>query len=253
MVNNQDAVGTLTHDDEGLTPEEQVWFPNMLRYLHNCGIGDGKKGQLQRARILTIEDFLPAADSAAILEYALGHEADFQTSTIVRKEITQGEVSTASRQSRIIGRMDQQYADLVVRQVHEVLPRILQELRIAPFPIKRTETQLTASNDGEFFKIHSDTGFGETHTRSITYVYYLYREPKPFTGGELRVYDTILVDNCKTATLSFQTVVPRQNQIVFFSSCLQHEVLPVYCPSRQFADSRFTVNGWLHRYPEEDN
>jgi Rps23 Pro-64 3,4-dihydroxylase Tpa1-like proline 4-hydroxylase len=38
-----------------------------------------------------------------------------------------------------------------------------------------------------------------------------------------------------------------QNQIVFFPSETLHEVLPVECPSGEFADSRFTVNGWLHR------
>jgi Rps23 Pro-64 3,4-dihydroxylase Tpa1-like proline 4-hydroxylase len=26
-----------------------------------------------------------------------------------------------------------------------------------------------------------------------------------------------------------------------------HEITAVHCRSRAFADSRFTVNGWLHR------
>lgn len=33
--------------------------------------------------------------------------------------------------------------------------------------------------------------------------------------------------------------------IIFFLSRYMHEVLPVKCPSRNFADSRFTINGWI--------
>jgi len=38
-----------------------------------------------------------------------------------------------------------------------------------------------------------------------------------------------------------------QNSIVFFPSNYLHEVLPTRCPSGEFADSRLTYNGWLHR------
>ncbi|MGB8690572.1 MAG: proline hydroxylase, partial [Microcoleus sp.] len=34
---------------------------------------------------------------------------------------------------------------------------------------------------------------------------------------------------------------------VFFLSRYMHEVLPVSCPSKAFADSRFTINGWVRR------
>jgi Rps23 Pro-64 3,4-dihydroxylase Tpa1-like proline 4-hydroxylase len=46
---------------------------------------------------------------------------------------------------------------------------------------------------------------------------------------------------------SYQTIVPRQNQIVFFPCELLHEITPVECASQLFADSRFTLNGWLRR------
>ena len=39
----------------------------------------------------------------------------------------------------------------------------------------------------------------------------------------------------------YQTIVPQQNQIVFFPCELLHEITPVNCESRQFADSRFTL------------
>jgi SM-20-related protein len=35
--------------------------------------------------------------------------------------------------------------------------------------------------------------------------------------------------------------------LVVFPSRYLHEVLPVSCPSQTFADSRFTINGWVRR------
>jgi Rps23 Pro-64 3,4-dihydroxylase Tpa1-like proline 4-hydroxylase len=74
----------------------------------------------------------------------------------------------------------------------------------------------------------------------------MYREPQAFRGGALRLYDTQIDDhgNCKPG--DFQTFYPAQNQIIFFPSRCLHEVMPVECPSQDFAASRFTVNGWLH-------
>jgi Rps23 Pro-64 3,4-dihydroxylase Tpa1-like proline 4-hydroxylase len=40
-------------------------------------------------------------------------------------------------------------------------------------------------------------------------------------------------------------VQPARNSVVLFPGSLTHEILPVRCPSRNFAHSRFTVNGWL--------
>jgi SM-20-related protein len=34
---------------------------------------------------------------------------------------------------------------------------------------------------------------------------------------------------------------------VLFPSQYLHEVLPVRCPSHQFVDSRFTLNGWVRQ------
>ena len=46
---------------------------------------------------------------------------------------------------------------------------------------------------------------------------------------------------------SYQTIVPQQNQIVFFPCELMHEITTVKCSSQGFADSRFTLNGWLRQ------
>ncbi|GDY69657.1 hypothetical protein SAV14893_090500 [Streptomyces avermitilis] len=38
---------------------------------------------------------------------------------------------------------------------------------------------------------------------------------------------------------------PEHDSIVFFLPTAWHEVRPVSCPSKQHADSRFAINGWL--------
>jgi Rps23 Pro-64 3,4-dihydroxylase Tpa1-like proline 4-hydroxylase len=63
----------------------------------------------------------------------------------------------------------------------------------------------------------------------------------------LLIYDSKIENNFYVNADSYQAVEPRNNSIVFFLSRYLHEVLPVSCPSKAFADSRFTINGWVRR------
>ena len=114
-------------------------------------------------------------------------------------------------------------------------------------PIARIESQITASNHGDYFRWHCDDSQPEIASREITFVYFFHREPKAFRGGELRIYDSRWENGEYVSTGNYQIIVPGQNQVVFFPSSLLHEITPVECSSRAFADSRFTVNGWFHR------
>jgi Rps23 Pro-64 3,4-dihydroxylase Tpa1-like proline 4-hydroxylase len=116
-----------------------------------------------------------------------------------------------------------------------------------PFVVSQIEAQLTAHNDGQFYKVHNDNGSQDTATRELTYVYYFYQDPKPFTGGELVIYDSKVQNNYYVQAESYKMVEPRNNSIVFFLSRYMHEVLPIRCPSQEFVNSRFTINGWIRR------
>ena len=123
--------------------------------------------------------------------------------------------------------------------------RCRRALGIEPFAVGRIECQVTANNDGAYFRVHTDAGDNETRDRVLTYVYYYSREPRPFEGGELRVYDDLLRNGRLARHDTFQTIVPEPNSIVFFHARVMHEVTEVRVPSRAFGDSRFTVNGWV--------
>jgi Rps23 Pro-64 3,4-dihydroxylase Tpa1-like proline 4-hydroxylase len=115
------------------------------------------------------------------------------------------------------------------------------------FPVNRSEVQITASNDGDFFRAHCDDSQDTVSSRRLTFVYFFHREPSQFDGGELRLHDSTNDGGQPIAAGSYQTIVPQQNQIVFFPCSTLHEITAVQCRSRAFGDSRFTVNGWLRQ------
>ena len=83
----------------------------------------------------------------------------------------------------------------------------------------------------------------------INFVHDFHRVPKAYTGGELLVFDSDIQADTYTRA-RFTRVVPEDNSIVFFPSPYYHSVLPVHCPSGEFADSRFVINGHLFKRVE---
>ena len=134
----------------------------------------------------------------------------------------------------------------MIGRIRACMGDVARALGIEPFPVGRIECQVTANNDGAYFRVHTDAGDNETHDRVLTYVYYYSREPRPFEGGDLRVYDDVVRNGKLARAESFQTIEPRHNRIVLFWAKTMHEVMPVHMPSRAFADARFTVNGWIN-------
>ena len=136
---------------------------------------------------------------------------------------------------------------MMLGKIRGVIPEAIRQVRVPNFDVGLIECQLTANNDGSYFRVHTDATKNETRGRVFTYVYYFNREPRGFLGGDLRVYDDQIRDGKFARVDSFQVVEPRHNRIVFFNAAVMHEVTPVQVPSKAFRDSRFTVNGWVHR------
>jgi hypothetical protein len=131
-----------------------------------------------------------------------------------------------------------------VRAVWDVLPTVIPRLYLSASEIDRLEVRVRAYLDGHFFVIHRDgdpdhaLGAG----RVINYVYYLHKTPRPYTGGDLLLFDSD-PDVKHSDTPRFTRIVPEDNSIVFFPPNFYHCVVPVRCPSEEFADSRFVING----------
>ncbi|MGE4014223.1 MAG: 2OG-Fe(II) oxygenase [Alphaproteobacteria bacterium] len=187
-------------------------------------------------------NFLDAARHRRLLEYALANEAAMLPSAV--------ESATPKpewRRSRIVP-ADPNILEWFAPLVAQRAAAILADFGHHGVVMESIGLDWVASNDGDFYKNHVDTGPGHYALRTISFVYYFNRQPKGFSGGELALYDTDL------ATGEFDVarrtaLAPLDNRLVLFPSAARHEILPVRCPSRDFADSRFTLNGWIRRAP----
>ncbi len=198
------------------------------------------------AECVIFDEFLTPAKLNALRQYVLEQETRFQISEVLSPGVTGSAIDYEHRRSRVLMDLGG-HERMIVDRLLTCLPRVLQKWGRDPFRVSRVESQTTASNHGDFFRCHSDNAADEVASREITFVYFFHREPKQFTGGELRIYDSRRENESYVPTANYRTIVPEQNQLVLFASGLSHEITPVDCPSGQFADSRFTVNGWIHK------
>jgi len=207
-------------------------------------IQQSEKIQLHNDYILAsdyiqIDNFLKPEEHKHLLKYVLEKESDFLPSNTSTNDINY-------RQSMVLYSFPE-FSELILKRIQAVVPDIISKLNLPSFSVSQIESQLTAHNDGNYYKLHNDNGSPDTATRELTYVYYFYQQPKSFSGGELLIYDSKIENNLYVNAETFKTVEPRNNSIIFFLSRYMHEVLPVNCPSQAFGDSRFTINGWVRR------
>ncbi len=191
-----------------------------------------------RHPVVVVEDFLPADVWPALLDRVLATEVQFQPSGTHDRRI--------DYRSSLVMNPPPDLVAPVVDRVRRMMPQVLPALRVPPIVVGIVEAQVTASVDGSFFGVHTDADRDKVPKRYLTYVYYFNRQPKGFSGGELRVYDDILRNNKLARAETFQLIEPTHNRMVFFWARTMHEVMPVRMASGAFADARFTVNGWVN-------
>jgi SM-20-related protein len=194
---------------------------------------------VQKSRYVIAENFLPPEQHRALLALVAREEARFVDTSVSTND-------PDYRRSKVLHEAPEVH-ELFRTRMRELAPRLMAELGIPPFHLGDVEVQVTAHNDGNYFKLHNDSGSPDTATRGLTYVYYFFNEPKAFTGGELRLYDSIVKDGYYQCGPQAADVDPKNNSVIFFAPYVHHEVLKVSVPSKAFHDGRFTVNGWLRR------
>jgi SM-20-related protein len=174
-----------------------------------------------RAPYYLMADFLPEQTAHQLLTQLLDRQRDFCPLTGDRNFL------------RLPKPLDL-LPDFSVR-LSSILPHI-QEVFGTSLAQPEVELYVHAYNDGTHFGRHTDDHGGGNWRRRISCVYYIYRQPRAFEGGDLVVYDRRARGHAIRA---------EYNTAVFFPSHLLHEVQPVTCRSRAFADSRFSINVWI--------
>ncbi len=200
-------------------------------------LSDKYNQNIIKSKCVKIENFLTQAENQKILESVIKLEAYFE------KSITS--LNDPDFRKSMVLHLAPISKARISNRIKLVLPQVLAKLGHQEFPIARIEAQVTAHNHDNYYQAHNDNGTPEVAKREITYVYYFYQQGKPFSGGELVLYNEKIDNNHYTQANSFKKISPNNNSIIFFLSRYWHEVLPVNCPSKTFADSRFTINGWL--------
>jgi SM-20-related protein len=197
--------------------------------------------RIVRHAAVQLDGFLTDEERAWLRDTVIAAQGEFRSSW------TNDDTAKDYRQSLVLN-APEAIVRLVVGKIRTVMPEVMAKLQLPPFPVGQIECQVTASADGSYFRVHTDSGQRDVDAkRQLTYVYYFNRDPKGFTGGELRVYDDEIRNAKLARTETFRVIEPRNNSIVFFNAAVMHEVTPVQVPSKDFRDSRFTVNGWVHR------
>jgi len=242
------AIDTLEAllDDPALPAEQRANVALRLLDLAVAGEADVPRSAPAAVpmppRCFTIPDFLSPDLRAAAVEKALRSKDRFVASAVTNAE-------AGYRRSRVLYEDSLQgLYEAMQQQIMAALPAVCTALLRPVFVPRRVEVHMTVHGDGDYFKLHHDAGAPEIERRAISFAcYFMVRQPCGFSGGALRLYETLGSDPPRHDPARFHDVMPADNTIVFFESRLMHEVLPLCVPSGRFEDGRFTLNGWLQR------
>lgn len=194
--------------------------------------------------VVVLDEFLARPQIDDLIAWVVENEQRFAVSQVITPSGA-GRLDTGHRRSKVLfdyGPLNAVFAERLM----SVFGYACDRAGVGRFPVSQIEMQITASNDGEYFRAHTDNTHPLLTGRRLTYVYFFHREPAAFAGGRLRFFQTSQGRQGRlVAGPQIAEIGPRQNQVVFFPSFYYHEVETVSCPSRLFVDSRFTVNGWF--------
>ncbi len=194
-----------------------------------------------------LRDFLGIAEMRLLLDWTIASRPAFRPALITGRKL-----DPASRKAETLREIEP-VRGLLERRLHDALPALFELAGATPFT-PFLELELAAHGDGAHFAVHRDipTGPGRAplggdgsgkHDRVVSVVYYFHREPKAFSGGQLRLHRI----GSEGLPGDYVNLEPRQNSLAVFPSWLSHEVRPVSCPSGAFEDYRFALNCWLCR------
>ena len=127
-------------------------------------------------------------------------------------------------------------------KVRSLVPEVLARLRMDGIGRCSIEMSMRVYLDGGFYKAHRDNSGQLQRQRKLSFVYFLHREPRRFSGGDLLLHDTDTDANAYSLAV-FSRIVPLRNSIVFFPCGYWHQVTPVQCGTDDFGDGRWAVNG----------
>ena len=193
---------------------------------------------LHAAPFVRIRDFLSHDERERLLSAALAMRGSFAPGRVGHSGGADIKVDPLQRRA-LATNLSSRRADVcawLVPKLREALPKVSMLLRIDGLDrCRMCRLSLVA---------HPDGGFGACHNDFLTplvAVCYLHRTPRPFTGGDLLLYDTEVETGRYGDVFGFSRIEPAAGSIVFYPGTYMHEVIPVACEPDDFMAARFSV------------
>jgi SM-20-related protein len=201
-----------------------------------------------RCPYLKYRDVLGPGYVARLLDYVIARQCDFQLGAMHNRLTRERFMDSSLRHSLYLKDLGE-FAGPMKAFVAAVAAPAVQALNLVEPRVKPKEFEITAYPDGGHISAHIDTRTAAERVRVLSCVYYFSATPRPFSGGELRLhgFPKRTAPGEAAAPLPYVDIAPETDTLVVFPSWLSHEVRPVRVPSNAWADSRFTINCWIHR------
>ena len=201
---------------------------------------------------LKIRDFFTESVNKAVMEEALANESKFETAFIFdgineerRNNMFCGYDKIYDKrrdESALIGALhtkftlNEEFADILLTS----------EFPLSEFKLTNVhETQVSRYGENQHYTYHKDRS--DKLGRLISIVYYFFKEPKTWTGGELCITNSLAYNGkLIEENPNVKTIIPENNMAVIFGNQTLHCVLDTHAPE-QFDQGRFSANIWLGR------
>ena len=230
--------------ERGSDPLKAAWLHAMLS---GNGAPEPAPGGIRPAPFVRMTNFLAPDECDRLL--ALGLAA---RERLVPAQVGHGRVAPEVRVNLEI-RSQSTAAEVHLRiapKVRSLVPEILERLRMDGIGRYSIEMCMCVYLDGGFYKAHRDNQSESNRQRKLSFVYFLHREPRRFSGGDLLLHD-MDTDAGSYSPGEFSRIVPLRNSIVIFPCGCWHQVTPVQCGTDDFGDGRWVVKGHVRASDRE--
>ena len=187
---------------------------------------------LRAAPFMHIREFLSHAERESLRSAALAMRGRFAPGGVGRGADRKVKpLQRRALEARLSSRED--VCAWLVPKFREALPKVSMLLRIDGLDRCGMVLAMVA---------HLDGGFGTRHRDlpPLSGICYFHRDPRPFSGGDLLLYDTE-VETGRSGATAFSRVEPAAGSIVFYPGHYVHEVTPVVSRPSDFAAARLSV------------
>lgn len=199
---------------------------------------------LESLRVITVAQFLPVAERDALFDAVCASREAFQHPD--NPDSGAGGSLYLSLES---GRPDlpgagpvREACGCLATRIQDLLPDLFTGLGVAPFAVTEVPLSFVNGLDGHSGSPHADES-GDRFRVSL--LYYFYRSPKAFRGGDLQFYDGDSNSANGYGDEPVATIDLDDNLLVAFPSHVFHGISDVVCDSTDFEDGRFAAIGFL--------